>query len=79
MLKGVFVIIVVVVVVVGVKEKGVALGSSTISIPNGTQEISIGIIMIVILMFRPSGLTRNTELAWKGWPFSRVSENKRSP
>lgn len=60
-------------------EKGVTLGSSTISIPNGTQEISIGIIMIVILMFRPAGLTRNTELAWKGWPFSRVSENNRSP
>lgn len=54
-------------------EKGVAVGGATLAIPNGTQEIAIGVVMIVILMFRPSGLTRNKELTWKGWPFSRVS------
>ena len=56
-------------------EKGVDAGGTTLSIPNGTQEIAIGIIMIVILMFRPTGLTRNSELTWKGWPFLKVSEN----
>ena len=54
-------------------EKGVALGETTLSIPNGVQEIAIGVVMIVILMFRPSGLMRNRELVWAGWPFNRIS------
>jgi branched-chain amino acid transport system permease protein len=52
-------------------EKGVDLGSMTLSIPNGLQEIAIGLVMIVILMFRPSGLTRNRELAWR--PFGKTA------
>jgi branched-chain amino acid transport system permease protein len=43
-------------------EKGVTLGDTVLTIPNGVQEIAIGIIMIVILMFRPQGLTGNREL-----------------
>jgi branched-chain amino acid transport system permease protein len=54
-------------------EKGVTLGESTLSIPNGVQEIAIGVVMIVILMFRPTGLMRNRELLWTGWPFNRIS------
>lgn len=50
-------------------EKGVPLGDVTLGIPNGVQEIAIGLIMIAILMFLPSGLTRNRELSWNGWPF----------
>lgn len=49
-------------------EKGVSLGSTTLSIPLGVQEIAIGVVMIVILMFRPSGLTKNQELRWTRWP-----------
>ena len=52
-------------------ERGVILGGLTIAIPNGVQEIAIGIITIVILMFLPSGLTRNRELSWSGWPLQR--------
>jgi len=52
-------------------EKGVDIGGVTISIPNGVQEIAIGAIMVLILMFRPSGLTQNRELTWKGWPFAK--------
>lgn len=48
-------------------EKGVDLGVGRVAIPNGIQEIAIGIVMIVILVFRPSGLTRNRELTWRGW------------
>ena len=55
-------------------EKGVDIGVGTISIPNGAQEIAIGVIMIVILMFRPTGLTRNREIAWRRWPFARRAE-----
>jgi branched-chain amino acid transport system permease protein len=54
-------------------EKGVIIGGATLSIPLGLQEIAIGVIMIVILMYRPSGLTRNREFGWKGWPFNKLS------
>lgn len=54
-------------------EKGLDLGGATLSIPLGLQEIALGAIMIVILMYRPSGLTRNQELVWKGWPFNKLS------
>jgi branched-chain amino acid transport system permease protein len=57
-------------------EKGVDLGGAVLSIPLGIQEIAIGAVMIVILMYRPSGLTRNQELVWKGWPFSKLSGGK---
>lgn len=47
-------------------EKGVDLGGTTFALPLGVQEIAIGVIMIVILMYRPSGFTRNRELVWPG-------------
>ena len=37
-------------------EKGINFGESTLSLPNGIQEIAIGAVMIVILIFRPGGL-----------------------
>ncbi|MGE0237963.1 MAG: branched-chain amino acid ABC transporter permease [Parvibaculaceae bacterium] len=54
-------------------EKGIDLGATTLSIPNGLQEITIGLVMIVILMFRPTGLTRNRELVWRHWPFDNAA------
>jgi branched-chain amino acid transport system permease protein len=48
-------------------EKGISLGGLTLAIPNGVQEIAIGIITIVILMFLPTGLTRNGEFSFRGW------------
>ena len=59
-------------------EKGVALGATTLSIPNGVQEIAIGFVMILILIFRPAGLTRNRELVWHGWPFRLARPKQRS-
>lgn len=52
-------------------EKGVNLGGLTLALPNGVQEIAIGIITIAILMYLPSGLTRNREFSWSGWPLKR--------
>jgi branched-chain amino acid transport system permease protein len=52
-------------------EKGVSIGGLTIALPNGVQEIAIGIITIVILMYLPTGLTRNREFSWRGWPLQR--------
>ena len=45
-------------------EKGVVLGGTTLALPLGVQEIAIGVVMIVILMYRPTGMTRNRELVW---------------
>jgi branched-chain amino acid transport system permease protein len=48
-------------------EKGINLDGLTIALPNGVQEIAIGVITIIILMYLPSGLTRNRELSFIGW------------
>lgn len=45
-------------------EQGVEVGTSTFAIPSGTQEILIGVLMILILIFRPSGLSAGQELKW---------------
>lgn len=57
-------------------ENGIAVGGGKLAIPLGLQEIALGVVMIVILIYRPSGLTRNQELVWRGWPFSRLSGGK---
>ena len=43
-------------------EQGVVVGATKLSIPNGVQEIVIGIVMMLILIYRPSGLLGNREL-----------------
>ncbi len=45
-------------------ERGVPVGDVTLAIPAGSQEIAIGIVMIVILVYRPAGLMGNRELLW---------------
>ena len=55
-------------------EKGFDIGGTVIGIPNGVQEIAIGLIMIGILMFLPTGLTRNREWTLGGWPFGGGSK-----
>jgi branched-chain amino acid transport system permease protein len=46
-------------------EKGVDLGGITLTLPNGAQEIAIGVVTVVILIYRPSGLMRNGEVGWR--------------
>src|SRR5260370_22187581 len=46
-------------------EKGVDLGGVTLALPNGAQEIAIGVVTVAILIFRPSGLMRNEEIGWR--------------
>ena len=55
-------------------EKGVDLGGVTLALPNGTQEIAIGVVTVAILIFRPSGLMRNEEISWRKRPQRRNSE-----
>lgn len=44
-------------------EAGIDIGTATFSLPGGVQEIALGVVMIVILMFRPAGIMGNRELA----------------
>ncbi len=50
-------------------ESGFHIGSATISVPGGTQEIGLGVAMLAILIFRQRGITGNREIAW---PLSRL-------
>jgi branched-chain amino acid transport system permease protein len=43
-------------------EAGVQVGDTTLSLPGGVQEIALGVVMILILMFRPVGIMRNKDL-----------------
>jgi len=52
-------------------EKGMQIGTSTLSIPNGLQEIALGVVMILILIFRPAGIMGNNELSW---PLARAEK-----
>lgn len=46
-------------------EKGVTLTDGlTAQIPLGVQEIALGAVMLVILIYRPQGLTRGREVPW---------------
>jgi branched-chain amino acid transport system permease protein len=52
-------------------ERGVDLGLTTIAVPGGTQEIGLGVAMVLILVFRQRGITGNQEVTW---PFSRMMD-----
>ena len=45
-------------------ESGIDLGGQTLSVPPGVQEIGLGILMLLILIFRNGGITGNREIAW---------------
>jgi branched-chain amino acid transport system permease protein len=47
-------------------EAGVEVGETTIALPGGVQEIALGVIMILILMFRPAGIMGNRDLRLPG-------------
>lgn len=43
-------------------EGGISIAETSIALPKGVQEIALGVIMIVILALRPSGLMGNREI-----------------
>jgi branched-chain amino acid transport system permease protein len=45
-------------------EAGVTIAGASIALPQGSQEIGLGVIMALILLFRSSGLTRSREVPW---------------
>jgi branched-chain amino acid transport system permease protein len=48
-------------------EGGVRLGAASVQLPKGFQEVGLGVMMALILIFRPSGLTKGKEipLLWR--------------
>jgi len=44
-------------------ERGVILVGTTLSLPQGSQEIGLGLVMALILIFRPNGLSGGHELS----------------
>jgi branched-chain amino acid transport system permease protein len=50
-------------------EHGFTLGSLTVSAPGGTQEIGLGVAMLLMLIFRRSGIAGSQEI---GWSLSRL-------
>lgn len=48
----------------GLLEGGVQLGGVIVSIPSGTRLVIVGVIMVLILVFRPSGITGGREATW---------------
>ncbi|MCA3440505.1 MAG: hypothetical protein INF50_09270, partial [Rhodobacter sp.] len=44
-------------------EAGVQVGEITLALPGGVQEIALGAVMILILMFRPAGIMGNKDLS----------------
>ncbi len=49
-------------------EDGVEIGAATLALPTGSQAAALALFLILILVFRPEGLTRGRELTW---PFHR--------
>ncbi|MGE3335439.1 MAG: branched-chain amino acid ABC transporter permease [Rhodospirillaceae bacterium] len=43
-------------------ERGITVGGTDLALPSGSQEIGLGLLMALILIFRPTGLARNREL-----------------
>ena len=54
-------------------EGGVALPGATVHLPKGSQEIGLGLILALILVFRAGGLTRSREI-----PFPFRAPRRRS-
>ena len=51
-------------------ESGVEFGGASVQFPSGVQEIALAVIMLLVLIFRPTGITRGRELLYP-WPFGR--------
>ncbi|MBM3516605.1 MAG: branched-chain amino acid ABC transporter permease [Alphaproteobacteria bacterium] len=58
------IVITTVIEVFRILEKGVEIGGAMIQAPLGIQEILLGIVMLLILVFRPTGIMRGREIPW---------------
>jgi branched-chain amino acid transport system permease protein len=49
-------------------QRGITIGSLDVELPGGTRLLTLGVVMLLVLLFKPDGLTGGRELAW---PFAR--------
>ena len=59
-------------------EAGVEVGETTFALPGGVQEIALGVVMILILMFRPAEIMGNRELTLPVAGSDKPGENRPS-
>ncbi|MBM3517500.1 MAG: branched-chain amino acid ABC transporter permease [Alphaproteobacteria bacterium] len=52
-------------------EGGFEIGATVIAAPRGTQEIGLAIVMLLILIYRPKGITGGREITWPFAPRRR--------
>jgi branched-chain amino acid transport system permease protein len=50
--------------VLGLLESGLQLGGVIVSLPSGSRLIIVGLVLIVVLILRPGGLTGGREAKW---------------
>jgi branched-chain amino acid transport system permease protein len=49
-------------------QRGITIGSFDFELPGGTRLLALGVVMLLVVLFKPDGLTGGRELTW---PFSR--------
>lgn len=49
-------------------QRGITIGSFDLELPGGTRLLTLGVVMLVVVLFKPTGVTGSRELTW---PFSR--------
>ena len=61
-------------------ESGFQISDTTIALPAGSAEVGLGISMLLVLIFRPRGITRNAEIywPWKGDPTAEATAKRQS-
>jgi len=46
-------------------EGGIAFGEAQLAFPRGSQELGIALVMLLVLIFRPTGITGGRELSFR--------------
>ena len=61
-------------------EAGFEIGSGAFKLPSNSAEVGLGVAMLLILIFRPRGITRNTEIywPWRGDPTAETTARRQS-
>ena len=70
------VLVTVVVEILRQLEQGVPIGSGTFVLPAGSQEIGLGLVLALIMIFRPAGIAAGRDLVW---PRRWIRANRRKP
>jgi len=45
-------------------ENGIEIGALQLDLPTGSRLVILGLVMLLVLLFRPDGITRGRELTW---------------